>query len=301
MIQDPILLVDDEDDLRAFLKEALTQDGYQVDDAPDANAALALMARKHYSVLLTDLNMPGGPTGFDLLAAVQARDPSTLCVVITGYASMEAAIQAVKFGAYDFVQKPFKLAEIEAILDRALDHAAVVHQLQDYQKNLEARVMARVQENQDFHSEMKLLNDLLMDSLGLVAEGPILRPFLDHFQARFKPAGYMALLPAMGDAWLLEAGAGARAPDLSGLPAPSTLERSGDWTWEGGYPEGHLIPLRNSETLLGALFVGFEDRSSFHPEAPDFVLWRRQVEAALNALYRTRAEVARALAGRMPS
>ena len=300
MIQEPILLVDDEDDLRLFLKEALSRDGYLVDDAPDANTALVRMAEKHYSVVITDLNMPGGPTGFDLIAAVKARDAITLCVVITGYASMETAIQAVKFGAYDFVQKPFKLAEIEAVLDRALNHAVVVGQLRDYQKNLEDRVLARVQEIQELHHEMERLNGLLVDSQGCASPGPILRPFLDHLQARFQPGGYLALLPTPGDGWSLEAASGARACPCHTLPPPSALTEALEWTGEGGYPEGHLVPLRGGGTLLGAIYVGFEERSSFHPGTQAFLLWRRQVEAALHALHRARAlaaeEVAKALA-----
>ena len=73
MIAEPILLVDDEEDLRTFLNEALTWDGYRVELAADAAQALALMATRHYPVVLTDLNLPGGPTGFDLIEAVKAR------------------------------------------------------------------------------------------------------------------------------------------------------------------------------------------------------------------------------------
>jgi len=291
MIQEPILLVDDEEDLRTFLKDALTQDGYLVDEAPDANSALAIMAAKHYPVVLTDLNMPGGPTGFDLIAAVKARDPRTLCVVFTGYASMETAIQAVKYGAYDFVQKPFKLAEIEAVLDRALNHAVVVAQLQDYQKDLESRVLARVRESQEIHEEMLRLNELLKNSQGEVAEGPILAPFMDHLRARFGPAGHLALTPA-GAGWKIEIQAG---PPVTGpLPPPSSLKE--DMEWAGGYQEGHLLPLRHNDTPLGAIFLGFNDRTSFHPDTPAFVLWRRQLEAALHGLHRARALVAKALA-----
>ncbi|BDU72089.1 response regulator [Mesoterricola silvestris] len=289
MIREPILLVDDEEDLRTFLKDALTHDGYRVDDAPDADTALAILSRTHYPVVLTDLNMPGGPTGFDLIAAVHARDPRTLCVVITGYASLETAIRAVKFGAYDFVQKPFRLAEIEAVLDRALDHAVVVGQLQDYQRDLEGRVLARVKENQDLIGEMELLNALLVASHGEVHEAPILRAFLAHFQDRWHPGGHMVLLPAAGDAWELVACEGPRGSSTQGLPPPSRLGEGGEWTWEGGYADGHLIPLRAGGVLLGALFVGFDERSSFHPETPAFLLWRRQLEAALHGLNRARA------------
>jgi hypothetical protein len=197
----------------------------------------------------------------------------------------------VKFGAYDFVQKPFRLAEIEAVLDRALNHAEVVGQLEDYQKDLEGRVLARVKEIQDLHAEMERLNALLVESQAQVAEGPLLGPFLDHLQHRFEPAGYAVLLPTPEDDWILAAQAGPRPASLQGLPAPSRLGAGQDWTWDGGYPEGHLIPLRGGGTLLGALFIGFDDRSSFHPEAPSFTLWHRQVEAALHGLHRTRALV----------
>ena len=88
--------------------------------------------------------MPGGPSGLDLIAAVKGRDPRALCVVITGYASLDVAVEAIKRGAYDFVQKPFKLVEIEAVLDRALEHARLLSQLEAYRRDLEERVVSRV-------------------------------------------------------------------------------------------------------------------------------------------------------------
>jgi len=278
MMDEPILLVDDADELRANLKEALTLDGYQVEDAAGANAALALMAARHYPVVLTDLNMPGGPNGFQLIEAVKARDPLTLCVVITGYASMETAIQAVKYGAYDFVQKPFKLAEIEAVLDRALEHAALQRQLAGYQNDLEARVVARVRELNLFHEEVLKLNDLLVASQGELSEGPILEPFLAHLRARYAPALCAALLPTADDGW----------EPPGALPPPSALLEPMEWEWREGRPEGHLIPLRRGAVCLGAVCLGFEERNAFFPDDPGFVLWRRQLEAALYGLRRTR-------------
>jgi FixJ family two-component response regulator len=281
MMADPILLVDDADELRANLKEALTLDGYQVEDAANANAALALMGSRHYPVVLTDLNMPGGPNGFQLIEAVKAHDPLTLCVVITGYASMETAIQAVKYGAYDFVQKPFKLAEIEAVLDRALDHAAVLRQLAGYQNDLEGRVMARVRELNLFHEEVLKLNDLLVASQSELSEAPILEPFLAHLRARYAPALCAALLPTADDGW----------EPAGALPPPSALLAPMEWQWREGCPEGHLIPLRSGELCLGLICLGFEERNAFFPDDPAFVLWRRQLEAALHGLRRTRDQV----------
>lgn len=293
MIQDPILLVDDEADLRVFLTDALTRDGYRVEQAAGAEAALAALATRHYPVVLTDLNMPGGLTGFDLIQAVKAKDPDALCVVITGYASLETAVRAVKFGAYDFVQKPFRLAEIEAVLDRALSHAEVLAQLRGYRTDLEARVLARMKELQNFHEEVERLNDLLVASQACLEEAPILQPFMDHLAARVQPDGWQALLPEGDAGWRVVVRGGERQPDLAALPRPRDLVADLEGAWPGAWPDNHLLPLRGPGLLLGAVHLGFEDRSGFRPDAPAFSLWRRQVEAALHGLHR-----ARALAGR---
>ena len=289
MIAEPILLVDDEDDLRTNLKEALTWDGYCVEEASSVPAALALLATRHFPVVLTDLNMPGGPTGLDLIAAVKAHDPATLCVVFTGFASMETAIRAVKLGAYDFVQKPFKLAEIEAVLDRALEHASVLAQVRDYQKDLEGRVLARIQELQQFHEEVLKLNALLVASQQELEEVPLLGPFLAHLRARFHPDACLALLPS-GDGWRP---LGDVPPAAHPLPPPSALLDPVEWGWAEGIPEGHLVPLRCNDLLLGAIYLGFRERAPFHPDDPAFVLWRSQLEAALLGLRRTQDQVGR--------
>ena len=302
MMPDPILLVDDEDDLRTNLREALALDGYQVEDAAGADAALAMLAGRHFPVVLTDLNMPGGPSGFQLIEAVKASDPLTLCVVITGFASMETAIRAVKYGAYDFVQKPFKLAELEAVLDRALDHAALLRQLADYQNDLEGRVMDRVRAFNDLHQEILQLNDLLIASQGEVSEGPILGAFLDHLKARYRPSLCLALLPTADDGWVELCGSATRPWGARGAP-PSLLDAPAEWEWRDGSSEGYLIPLRNGDLILGAIGLGFQERNTFHPEDPAFVLWRRQLEAALHGLRRARdlAGAARPRPGQVPA
>ena len=291
MIPDPILLVDDEEDLRWNLKEALTADGYQVDEAPDAPTALERMKGRHYPVVVTDLNMPGGPSGFQLIEAVKALDPFTLCVVITGYASLEAAVQAVKCGAYDFVQKPFKLEAFEAVLDRALDHAAALDKVRGYQADLEQRVLARMRDIHALHDEVLRLNDLLVASQREVAEAPIVRPFLEHLRARWSPARCLALLPATVDTWELLEDRGPRpwterTPEP--LPPPSALVEPVEWRAREAAAEGHLVPLRSLDLVLGAVYLDFEEARYFQPDEPAFVLWRRQLEAALHGLRRTR-------------
>lgn len=142
----PILIVDDEADLRILLVEALVDQGYAAEGAEGGHQALALVRNQHFPVVFTDLNMPGGLSGLELLRAIHEEDPKTMGILMTGYATTEAAIQALKRGAYDFIQKPFKLAEIEASLERALEHYRLRKENEEYQQNLERMVEARTQE-----------------------------------------------------------------------------------------------------------------------------------------------------------
>jgi CheY-like chemotaxis protein len=236
--------------------------------------------------------MPGGLTGFDLIQAVKALDANTLCVVITGFGSMETAVRSVRYGAYDFIQKPFKLAEVEAVLDRALEHARVLSQLSEYQAELENRVLARVQDLHDFHEEVLVLNDLLVASQDFQSEGPLMEPFMAHLCVRFKPDECLAVLPTPFNGWRVAAvGAGGDAgtgPPAIALPPPSTLKEPMEGAWSGRCADGHLVPLQSGGLLHGAVYLGFQERSGFHPEDRIFVLWRRQLEAALHGLRRTR-------------
>ena len=142
----PILIVDDEADLRNLLVEALGDQGYATEGAEGATEALGMVRQKHYPLIFTDLNMPGGMSGLELLQAVRDEDPKAMGILMTGYATTESAIQALKRGAYDFIQKPFKLAEIEAALERALEHYRLVQENEDYQQNLERMVETRTKE-----------------------------------------------------------------------------------------------------------------------------------------------------------
>jgi FixJ family two-component response regulator len=292
MIPDPILIVDDEADLRIPLREALVLDGYTVDDADSANSALSLIQEKHYPVIVTDLHMPGGPSGLDLISTVRVRDPKTLCVVITGYASLDVTVEAIKRGAYDFVQKPFKLVEFEAVLDRALEHARLLNQLDAYRRDLEERVVSRVKTLKAFHEEMLALNDLLMDAQGEMDEMRLMEPFIEHLEERFSPDGYVALLPK-DEGWDILFRKGDRPwAAMGSLPKPEDLLVTLEWGWTGGYPDGYLIPLRSKKKVLGALFLGFEKRSAFDPEDPSFILLKAQLQAALHGLHCARVYAA---------
>ena len=113
-----ILIAEDDETLAAALDEFLREKGHQVDLAAHGGEALALLEKKSYPLVITDLVMPEAD-GLTVLRAARQRDPATLVVIMTGYASLDSAIGAIREGAYDYLCKPFKLQEIEIAVNNA--------------------------------------------------------------------------------------------------------------------------------------------------------------------------------------
>jgi two-component system response regulator PilR (NtrC family) len=120
-----ILVVDDERSMREFLEILLRKGGHEVQTAAALPAALGAAAAGDLDLVITDLRL-GDATGLELLKEVKARTPATEVVVITAFATAENAVQAMKLGAYDYVLKPFKVDEIQLVVDKALEHRALV-------------------------------------------------------------------------------------------------------------------------------------------------------------------------------
>ena len=108
-----ILVVDDDVDLRDALTEYISKMGVKVRTAGNVAEAQHLLQTEPvpFDLILTDLKIPGG-TGMDVLRAAHTRSPESLVTIITGYASMETAIEAIRLGAYNYITKPFSLNEI---------------------------------------------------------------------------------------------------------------------------------------------------------------------------------------------
>jgi DNA-binding NtrC family response regulator len=117
-----ILLVEDKESLRRVLRLTLEHAGYGVTEAADARAALQEIARAPYRLVLTDLRMPHG-SGLDVLRAARAADPFAPVVVMTAYGSIDEAVQAMKEGAHDFLQKPVDSNHLLLLVERALEQA----------------------------------------------------------------------------------------------------------------------------------------------------------------------------------
>lgn len=116
-----ILVVDDEKRIRDGCHSILTSSGFEVEVAENAYAGLGRIEEKHFDIILLDLMMPG-LRGIDLLDHVKARHPDTLVIVITGYATLEHAIEAMKKGAFDFISKPFSPEDLRMVIGRAIEY-----------------------------------------------------------------------------------------------------------------------------------------------------------------------------------
>jgi DNA-binding NtrC family response regulator len=117
--KEQILVVDDEEELRSAIVEILTLDGFEVDSVGAAEEAAEKLSQTAYDVLITDHNLPG-KLGVDLLEETLQRYPETIGIVITGFGTIETAVQAIKKGAYDYLTKPFKLVELPIMVRKGL-------------------------------------------------------------------------------------------------------------------------------------------------------------------------------------
>jgi CheY-like chemotaxis protein/anti-anti-sigma regulatory factor len=116
-----VLVVDDEENVRITTAAILEQEGYDVATASDGREALEMAARGHYDLVLTDLRMDD-MDGSTLLHEMQQRHPNVVTIVLTGYASIESSIDALRQGVYDYLVKPCVVEDLKRTVGRALEH-----------------------------------------------------------------------------------------------------------------------------------------------------------------------------------
>jgi two-component system response regulator PilR (NtrC family) len=117
---DRILVVDDEETIREVLSQGLSRFGYRVAVAESAEAALGIFKPGFFDVVITDIKMPK-MDGLDLIRIIRKKDPGVTFFVITGYPSLDSAIQTLSQGVYDYIIKPFHLGDIRIRIHRVLD------------------------------------------------------------------------------------------------------------------------------------------------------------------------------------
>jgi len=120
-ISENILIVDDDESIRIGCMKTLDDEGYRVKVVENGQECLALMKKESFDVILLDLRMPG-IDGMDVLNAIRENDPNSEVIVITGYATIDSAVDAIKKGAYDYIPKPFTPTVLCSVVRKAVDH-----------------------------------------------------------------------------------------------------------------------------------------------------------------------------------
>jgi len=141
-----ILVIDDEEGIRAGCRRALEPEGYIVETAATGQEGLRRFREGNFDLVLIDVVLPD-MRGVDLLAPILEKDPDVVCVVITGYATVELAVQAIRSGAYDFLSKPFTADVLGMTVAQGLERRRLTLEARRLQKiEEEARELARAKE-----------------------------------------------------------------------------------------------------------------------------------------------------------
>jgi DNA-binding NtrC family response regulator len=121
----PVLIVDDEKNIRLTLSQALEVLDLETDTAVNGEEALAKLKEKYFGLILLDLKMPG-MDGMEVLRRVREARPDIKVIIITAHGTIESAVEAMKLGAADFIQKPFAPKEIRELVTKVLDRDALL-------------------------------------------------------------------------------------------------------------------------------------------------------------------------------
>lgn len=133
-----ILIVDDDKIIVESLSEFLRLEGYEPAGAGNFAAAAAELEKHRYSLVITDINMPDS-SGFELLRTIKSRYPDIVVIMVTGYGTIESAVEAIKMGAYDYLTKPIIDDEIRLVIERALQQQSLIRENQSLREALDLR------------------------------------------------------------------------------------------------------------------------------------------------------------------
>lgn len=176
-----VLVIDDEEGIRRGIQRVLTHEGYVVGTAADGQAGLEALARDTYDLLLVDLKMPGLVDGLGVIKEALARDPDVIAVVISAYATLEAAVQATRMGAYDFLAKPFTPEELKITVQKGLERRFLILERKKLVEERERSLLELSKERSRLKSVVNSMADgvLVINPHGLVVyANPTVRELL---------------------------------------------------------------------------------------------------------------------------
>ena len=183
LLKAKILVIDDEKVIRNGCNEVLTQDGYDVILAENGELGLEMIEKSHFDVILLDLMMPG-LSGFDVLSRVKALHPDTSIIVITGYATIENSIEAMKKGAFDFIPKPFSPDQLRVVVGKAIEHTGALKDIANEKSRM--RVLINLITSgvmvTDAEKKLVLANPAFMKIVGFKGDDIIGRPYTELVQ-----------------------------------------------------------------------------------------------------------------------
>ncbi len=134
-----VLVIDDEARIRDVAGRMLSKDGFEVATAPTGEAGMRMIDEEHFDIILLDLMMPG-LSGLEVLPRLKARHPYSVVIVITGYATLEYSIEAMKKGAFDFIPKPFSPRELRIVIAKAIEFIGNLHDIANEKSRLSVLV-----------------------------------------------------------------------------------------------------------------------------------------------------------------
>lgn len=176
-----ILVVDDEQDIRDGSERILTRAGFQVLKASRGDEALEVLPKEKISIVLLDLKMPG-MDGMEVLKHIRKVDESILVIVVTGYATVETAIEAMKRGAYDFISKPFDPDQLRIVVNRAWEKIHLTQEAEKLEEERRRTLSDLDTEKSRIHTIVEYLPNgvIVTNSKGLVVlMNPACRQLLD--------------------------------------------------------------------------------------------------------------------------
>ncbi len=132
-----LLVIDDEQFIRDLLADFFSKSGYHVTTAHDGESGLTRFRNGEFDAVLVDLKMPD-QTGTDILAELRAIDADLPVIIMTGYPTIDASIEAIRRGAHDFIVKPFRLQELKERVDRAIRSRSVTRDIEELRSRLDA-------------------------------------------------------------------------------------------------------------------------------------------------------------------
>ena len=133
-----ILIADDHDSLRRGLAQGIAEAGHDVEEAANGNTAIEKLHDSYFDVIVSDLKM-GGSTGLEVLKTAKTLHPTCAVILMTAFGTIQTAVEAMKAGAFDYVQKPFEIEEMEVKIQKAIEMRQMQHQI-DYLRHAQGDI-----------------------------------------------------------------------------------------------------------------------------------------------------------------